>query len=159
MEQTYALLDENNAALNFVVWDGVTEFDYTQFGAVTAILVPEGIRYGIGWVWDGTTVSDPTPPPPPVIPESITRRQCAKAMFQMGLITGQEAVDMTRNGLPPAMVQGYFAALSDGDRFTAEIDFAADTYLRSNSLLNTLMSAVGKQPSEVDQFFIAAATL
>lgn len=97
--------------------------------------------------------------PPPPVPHSISRRQCAKRMLMMGLITGDEALEMTRNGTPPAMVSASFDQLSPEDRVLAEIDFAADTYERANPLLVNLMLATGASEDEIDDFFREAAAL
>lgn len=96
---------------------------------------------------------------PKPVPESITRRQCAKQLLAIGLITAQEAIAMTRNGTPPAMVQAYLDNMQEPDRTSATIDFAADTYLRSNPLLSALMAANGMTEEQVDAYFIAAAIL
>lgn len=96
---------------------------------------------------------------PKPVPPQITRRQCARQLYAIGMITGPEAVAMTRNGTPPAMVQTYLAALPEAARYVAEMDFAADTYLRNNPLLAALMAANDKTDAEVDQFFIDAEAL
>lgn len=100
--------------------------------------------------------------PPPAgepIPRSITRRQCAKQLLNMGMITDVEALEMTRTGMPPAMVAASFAQLSPEDAILAQIDFAADTYMRDNPLLNNLMLATGASEEEINDFFRAAALL
>ena len=66
---------------------------------------------------------------------------------------------MTQSGTPPAMVQAYLAQMPEPDRTFATIDFAADTYLRSNPLLGALMAANGMTDEQVDEYFIAAAQL
>lgn len=99
------------------------------------------------------------PPPREPIPASITRRQCARQLLNMGMVSAQEALDMTRTGAPPAMVAASFDQLSPEDRVLAEIDFAADTYLRDNPLLNNLMLATGASEEEINDFFRAAALL
>jgi hypothetical protein len=93
------------------------------------------------------------------VPASITRRQCARQMLAMGLITGAEALAMTKTGDPPAMVAGAFALMTPEDAVLAEIDFAADTYLRSNPLLISLMTATGANSAAIDQFFRDASAL
>lgn len=100
-------------------------------------------------------------PPPPVdrVPQSITRRQCAKRLLAMGMISGEEALLMTRHGEPPAAIAASFAQLSPDDAVLAEIDFAADTYMRSNPLLINLMEATGASEREIDDFFREAALL
>lgn len=93
------------------------------------------------------------------VPASITRRQCAKQLLVLGMISAQEAIDMTQSGKPPAMVQAYLDNMPEPDRTFATIDFAADTYLRSNPLLAALMAANGMTEQQVDEYFIAAAQL
>jgi hypothetical protein len=91
------------------------------------------------------------------VPQSITRRQCAKQLLALSMISGDEAIAMTRNGTPPAMVQAYLDNMQEPDRTSATIDFAADTYLRNNPLLAALMAANGMTEEQVDQFFIEAS--
>lgn len=90
------------------------------------------------------------------VPQSITRRQCAIELRERNLITAQEALDMTRTGIPPAMVQQIFNTLPPNDKIIAETDFAADTYLRSNPLLIQIMTATGASDQDIDDFFISA---
>lgn len=52
MDKTYALLDASNKALNFILWDGVSEFDYGQANGNTLVEIPEGISYGYGWIYE-----------------------------------------------------------------------------------------------------------
>jgi hypothetical protein len=119
---------------------------------------------GVGQYFDMTpeeeaefAASQPGPFEP--IPLSITRRQCARQLLNMGMVTGEEALAMTRTGEPPAMVAASFAQLSPEDAIIAEIDFAADTYMRDNPLLNNLMLATGANEEEINDFFRAAALL
>lgn len=94
------------------------------------------------------------------VPESITRRQCARQLLALGMITGPEAVEMTRAGTPPAAIQAFFDALPDeGHKTLAEIDFAAGTYVRGNALIAALMAANGMSEEQADDFFRIAATL
>ncbi len=97
------------------------------------------------------------PPPPDPVPPSITRRQCAIEMRERGMITAREALDMTRNGTPPAMVAGLFAQMPGDAGIIAETDFAAATYMRNNPLLGQLMQANGATEADIDDFFRAAA--
>lgn len=111
------------------------------------------------WRAAGNT-PEPYAPPPAPVPARITRRQCAKQMKVMGLITGAEAVAMTMTGTPPAMVAQMIQTLPADDRDDASIDFAADTYERGNPLLVALMTAVpGTTTEDIDDFFRAAAAL
>jgi hypothetical protein len=95
----------------------------------------------------------------PKIPKAITRRQCALQLRAMGMITIAEAKMMTKDGTPPAAIQGYFDTMAEADRDMAEIDFAAINYFRNNPLITALMTANGLTKSDIDNFFIAAAQL
>lgn len=97
--------------------------------------------------------------PENAVPESITRRQCALQLLALGLITGSEAVAMTRDGTPPATIQAYFNSLPEEERVMAEIDFAATSYYRSNSRLNAILSLNNMQEEDADAFFVAAGDL
>ena len=59
--QTYAIIGPDKKAINFVIWDGVTEYDYGQANGNEAIPILEGMRYGFGWEWNGSEFIDPTP--------------------------------------------------------------------------------------------------
>ena len=98
----------------------------------------------------------PAPAPLPV-PESITRRQCAIEMRERGMITAREALDMTRNGTPPAIVASLFAQMPGDAGIIAETDFAAATYMRNNPLLIQLMQASSASEADIDDFFRSAA--
>ena len=89
----------------------------------------------------------------PPVPQQITRRQCAVELRKRNLISAQEALAMTKTGDVPALVNEMFSAMTETDRIIAETDFAADTYLRTNSLLNQIMTATGASEADIDQFF------
>lgn len=95
----------------------------------------------------------------PAVPAEISRRQCARAMYARGLISVAEAKAMTKSGDMPAMVAAMVAQMPAGQRDIAEIDFAADTYLRTNPLLIALMTATGASSADIDAFFVQAAAL
>jgi hypothetical protein len=157
-DKRYALLGPDNKALNFILWDGETEFDHGQAQGNSLVLI-EGIEdYGFGWEWDGTKFLSPSPASPPV-PESISRRQCALELNAQGYITAQEALDMVKTAAVPAAIVSIFdAQVANGawtaeQRLLAEIDFAAIGYYRSNSLLGLM----GFTPEQLDAFFISAS--
>jgi hypothetical protein len=96
---------------------------------------------------------------PVPVPASITRRQCAREMFERNLASGPEMVAMARTGTPPSTVVGLLSGIEpEADRFRAEVDFAADLYERSNPLLIALMTATGATSAQIDDFFRSAAT-
>ena len=109
------------------------------------------------WLAEGNTPEPYVPPPPPV-PQSITRRQCAIELRERTLITPQEALAMTKYGDVPLMISNYFQSMSNTDIIKAETDFAADTYLRSNPLLIQIMTTSGANTQQIDDFFRSAAT-
>lgn len=109
------------------------------------------------WLAEGNTPEPYIPPPPPV-PQSITRRQCAVELRERQLITPTEALNMTKTATPPAMIQNIFNSMTQDDQIIAETDFAADTYLRTNPLLVLIMTQSGATKEDIDNFFRSAAT-
>lgn len=151
-----AVVDKNNVVVNVVVADPHTD------------PVPEGMMLvatdmaGPGWVLDGSVFIDPAPPAeprPPAVPASITRRQCALMLNLSGLITLEEALDMTKTAAVPAAISRIFANLAPPDQIRAEIDFAATNYYRDNPLIVDMMQSAGFTPAMRDAFFISAAQL
>lgn len=64
----YAIVGPDNKAINFISWDGVTDFDYGQADGNYLVSL-DGIQsYGFGWVWDGQKFTDPNPPVEPTTP-------------------------------------------------------------------------------------------
>jgi hypothetical protein len=102
-----------------------------------------------------------------IVPPSITRAQCALAMYKMGLITETELVNMTKVGDMPAIVLEVVNNLHGKDLQLAKATFARDSYQRDNAMLNALMSAHLTNKEEltdaeivqrIDDFFILAAS-
>lgn len=55
----YVIVSPDNVALNLVVWDGVTDFDYgADVGNFLVQLLP-GMTYNPGWIWNGQDFVDP----------------------------------------------------------------------------------------------------
>ena len=150
----WAFIDESNKATNFVDSNGIP--GYIPDGH-TAVEIPLGTSYGYGWSWDGMKLVEPVVPNSIIVPESITRRQCAMQLFSVGMITGDEGIAMTQSGIPPIAVQAYLATLPEPDLTMAMMDFAATSYFRDNPLLAALMTANNMTDEQVDQFFIEAS--
>ena len=93
-----------------------------------------------------------------LVPQTITRRQCARELYTLKMITGPEMVAMTATGTPPALIERVFKALPEADQWIARADFAADTYERSNPLLVGIMKASGATEAAIDEFFTKAST-
>lgn len=94
---------------------------------------------------------------PAIVPSYITRRQCAIELRERGMITAQEALAMTKYGDVPGMIAAIISQMPEEQRIITETDFAADSYLRSNPLLVSMMQATGATENDIDDFFIAAA--
>ena len=107
---------------------------------------------------EGNTIHPADVPPPPPVPQSITRRQCAIELRERQLVTPLEALNMTKTATPPAMIQTIFDSMQESDGIIAETDFAADTYMRNNQLLIQIMTATGATSDEIDDFFRQSAT-
>lgn len=149
----------DHTVINMVVnFDHLPE-EEVLFGAVATDVEAHGRELFARAVAGDFGVIGPYVAPSVPVPASITRRQCARAMFMQGLITGVEALAMTTSGTPPALVEAMLAALQDDAEILARIDFAADTYLRGNPLLVALMEGTGADSAAIDAFFIAAAAL
>ena len=141
-----------------------TQRRYNEIGVSVSAAKVVAQKLGLGW--PDLEAAPPMPSPAPVIdvgadvspevPGFVTRRQCALQLLAMEMITGPEAVAMTRDGTPPELVQVYIDALPEQQTYLAEIDFAAMTYFRSNPLLESIMFASGATPDQVDQFFVDA---
>ena len=101
---------------------------------------------GIGWLWDGETLTPP-PPPPPVIPSVVTMAQARKA-----LILG---------GVSITAVNAAIAAIVDPvERQLAETDWEYSTTVRRDSaLVASLAPALGLTDEQIDELFVLAATL
>jgi hypothetical protein len=154
--RTWALV-KDGIIFNVVKWDGSDVWSPPSDAIAIDITDLEN-GPGPGWAYDGNVFIEPVPPKPPV-PRSITRRQCALQLLNRLLITGPEALDMTRNGTPPAAIMTYIETLSADDQIKAQIDFAAENYFRTNELLIAIMTANNLSSDDIDDFFIEANKL
>lgn len=59
--KAYAIIGSDNKAINFVLWDGVSEYYYGQDQGNYIVLIPEGASYGFGWEWNGSEFVNPSP--------------------------------------------------------------------------------------------------
>lgn len=91
------------------------------------------------------------------VPKTITRRQCARELYTLKMISGPEMVAMTATGTPPAVIETVFSKMPEASQWVARADFAADTYERSNPLLVGIMTASGASSTDIDNFFREAS--
>jgi hypothetical protein len=137
----------------------ITMQDGTEWSTDASLPADTEIRRMLAdWLAAGGQIAAYVAPPAPV-PASITRRQCARELFNRQMITGDEMVAMTATGTPPASIEDMFALMPDNEQWIARSDFAADTYLRDNPLLVFIMTASGSTSADIDGFFREAATL
>lgn len=59
-DKRYAVIDANNRAVNFILWDGEAKFNPGDGRSL--VLIPEETQYGFGWLWDGEKFVNPNPP-------------------------------------------------------------------------------------------------
>lgn len=66
MSNRYAIVGPDNKAINFIAWDGVTEYDYGAADGNYLVTLDDTMAYGIGWLYDAATNTfiDPNPVPP-----------------------------------------------------------------------------------------------
>jgi len=156
----YAVLDSNtNICVNVIVLDDINDWTCPE----SCYLVNNDLALGqIGQTYDPINLEWIPYVPEPIkepVPKSITRRQCSLELLKRKMITDIEALNMTRNGIPPASVMSYIEVLPSEQQVVAQIDFAADNYYRNNTLLNAMMNANGWNEDDIDNFFIEAAKL
>lgn len=62
----YALVNADGLVVNAIVWDGQT--DYTPADGLTAVSIPDGVKAGPGWTYNGTDWIAPPPDPDDIEP-------------------------------------------------------------------------------------------
>jgi len=126
---------QNGVVINTIVVDSLDVFPD----------LIEATHGGIGWTWDGETLTAPPAPPTP-IPESVTRAQAKLALLHAGLLSSvQPAID----SIPDATA-----------RTAAQIDWDDRlTFERSNGSLVTMAAMMGMTDTQIDDLFIAAFKL
>lgn len=151
----YAIISQaTHTVENVMEWDGESLWEppkgtyLVQSDALQGSIYDPGTR-----LFSDPVVEDQRP----LVPRSITRRQCAIELRERKLVSAKEALDMTRTGQPPAMISAVFGAMPEDQQYIAETDFAADEYLRANPLLVGIMQASGASDTEIDDFFRSAA--
>lgn len=99
----------------------------------------------IGDLWDGEAFH-PAPPPPPTVPERVTRRQARQALLLAGLL---DRVQPAINAIPDATERGL-----------AQIEWEdSQTFERSRPFLNQVGAALGLAQADIDRLFITAGSL
>ena len=100
----------------------------------------DGAIGGIGWTWDGETLTAPPAPPTP-IPQSVTMRQARLALLAAGLLDLVET-----------------AIASAGPAAKIEWDYATEVQ-RGSGWVPAMATALGMTDAQIDALFVQAATL
>jgi len=134
----YAVIN-NGVVENIIAWDGSSSYTPTNGRTLVA-----SDTASIGWGYNSSTgvFSAPLPVPQiPVVPKSITPRQCRLILLQQDLLASVEAM---------------IAQQDEATRITWEF---ASEFKRDDPLLNQLGVALGLTQQQIDEFFIAAAQI
>lgn len=89
----------------------------------------------------------------------LTRRQAALGMMSANIISAPEALLMVQTAAPPAAVKATLDLLAEPDKTKAYIDFASDTYQRTNPLLVGVANAAEITPEALDALWAQWALL
>jgi len=104
----------------------------------------EATEGGIGWTWDGTTLTAPPPPPIP-IPTIVTMRQARLALLGAGVLDTTDAAIAAMPGI-------------EGQAARIEWEYAHE--IRRDSPIVAAMSAMlGLDDAALDGLFLQASTL
>lgn len=101
-----------------------------------------------------------TVPDTPPVPESITRRQLLLALWQLGIITANEAMAAAQTGTVPASIATAFDQMESNQRTAAYITFAAmSACYRNDPTLALIASIKNISDAQMDDWFRWASTL
>lgn len=95
MDSVYAVI-ESGVVANVIVWDGNTENWQPPEGCI-AVLIPEGVRAGIGYSYDGDSFIEPPPPaltPAEILAANTAIRDTCLANAALAIAPLQDAVDL-----------------------------------------------------------------
>ena len=104
----------------------------------------DGSEGGIGWTWDGETLTPPPAPPVPT-PSSVTMRQARLALLASGKL---------------ALVDAAIETLPEPQRAQAQIEWEfASEILRASPLVGVMGAALSLDAAALDELFVEAAAL
>lgn len=100
-------------------------------------------------------------PPPVPVPPIISDRQFFQQAAVLGIITQAEALAAVKTGTLPTVLQDIIDAEADADkRFAMSMMLSGATiFERAHPMTDPIGEALGMTVEQIDQFFIAAATL
>lgn len=140
--------DVNDLALAPPDTVAITEAQWLEF------INNQGLRK-----WNGSEVVTYTPPPAPVVPQSISDRQFFQQLAVQGIITEDQALAANAAVIPAPLVALIDAMPADQQFGAKMIVSGATVFERSNSLTIAIGTAYGMSSDQIDAFFRAAAAL
>ena len=129
-----------------VVTDGVitNAIEVSALDALPGVTLIAADTGQIGWlVVDGVITAPPTPPVP--VPESVTMRQARLALHAAGLLSSVDTAiaSMQEPAKTAALIEWEYASAVD----------------RNAGLVPAMAAALGMSEADIDDLFIAAASL
>lgn len=95
--RTYAIV-ENGVVVNSALWDGESEWS-PEVGE--AVLVPEGLYFNIGWLYDGSVFTDPNAEQLPSNADLLKRE-----LSSLSLVYQKDIEELNRSWLAAAVSDG-----------------------------------------------------
>lgn len=130
---------ENSVVVNTIL----ATLEEAQAAFPDAVCI-DGAMGGIGWTWDGATLSAPEAPATPA-PQSVTMRQARLALFGINKLSDVDSI---------------IAAMPSPQKDAALIEWEYSSEVwRNKPLVQALGPALGMTEAEIDALFIQAATL
>jgi len=130
-----------------IVVEGVVD-NVTLGQTEGAIPLPDDSPVGVGWLYDGTTFTEPPPPPEPTIEEQregmkVSRSQARASLHNAGLLTEVQA-------LMDDPATDMLSRLAWQD---------SETFSRLSTTVLTISASLGYTDTQLDDLFIAAALI
>lgn len=148
----------NGVVVNVVAYASApTPDELVPFGA-GAIAIQNDVA-GPGWTYANSTLTNPTPPPLPPIPD-ILRRQFYQQLSVQNIITQAQALAAVQGGTIPAPLQTVVNALPAAEQFPAQMMLAGDAlFSRNHPMSIAIGTAYGWTAAQMDAFFTTASAL
>lgn len=107
------------------------------------------------WTYENGVWVSPEPVSSVEVPNSITRRQLLIGLTTEQIITTEEAIQAATSGTLPSLLNNIISSLSPTEQIGAKITWATMSVCeKNNQLLLAAMTALGKTPQDLDNFFI-----
>ena len=137
--RAFAIIDSTGLCTNVCSWDGATP--WSPPSGCTAIDISTVVpQPGIGWTYINNVWTLPAAPPT-IVPSSVTRFQAMAELSNMGLLAQVTALIPNQSTL----VQLAWAN--------------AQSFDRDSPTIAALAESLGLTSAQIDQMFIAAATI